>query len=238
MAGQKFAVFDIDGTLIRWQMFHAIVHHLGKQGFIAKSTHDAIRSARMTWKNRDSGEAFGAYESLLVHAYIDSLKTINPKQYASIVDEVFEEYKDQLFVYTRDLQKQLKAAGYFLLAISGSQDEIIQKLAAYHGFDAAIGAKLIQKNGSFTGEIETPVHDKAAVLEQLVQQYKLTYSQSIGVGDSGGDIALLSKVERPIAFNPSIELYEAATKNGWDIVVERKNVIYELKRQGDGYYLA
>lgn len=235
---KPFAVFDIDGTLVRWQMFHAIVHHLGKQEFIDPKTHEAIRAARMIWKNRDSSESFSHYETLLVHAYLNSLKTIDPVKYDAIVDEVFTEYKDQLFVYTRDLQKELKKQGYFLLAISGSQDEIIQKLAAYHGFDDAIGAKLIKQNGSYTGEIDTPVHNKAAALEVLVNKHQLSYEKSVGVGDTGGDIPILAKVERPIAFNPNRELFEAAQASGWDIVVERKNVVYQLQKANNGYLLA
>ena len=235
---KPFAVFDIDGTLIRWQMFHAIVHHLGKHGYIDHVTHNAIRAARMTWKNRASNESFSHYESLLVHAYIDSLQAIDPVKYNVIVNEVFDEYKDQLFVYTRDLQKQLKADGYFLMAISGSQDEIIQKLATYHGFDDAVGATLVQKDGAFTGEIITPVHNKAAALETLVAKHGLDYTNSIGVGDSGGDISLLQTVARPIAFNPSAELYDTAIANGWEIVVERKNVVYQLQKDDHGYRLA
>lgn len=235
---QKFAVFDIDGTLIRWQMFHAIVHHLGKHGYIDKKTHETIRTARMLWKNRDSSESFAKYETLLVHAYIDSLKTINPQKYDAIVDEVFDEYKNQLFVFTRDLLKSLKEQDYFLLAISGSQNEIIQKLAAEHGFDDAVGAQLVIKDGVYTGEIITPVHDKAKALDLLVTKHDLRYQDSVGVGDSGGDIAMLARVSRPIAFNPSRDLYQAATENGWEIVVERKNVIYELQKGSHGYHLA
>ncbi|MFO0882294.1 MAG: HAD family phosphatase [Candidatus Saccharimonadales bacterium] len=235
---KPFAVFDIDGTLVRWQMFHAIVHHLGKQGYIDPKTHNAIRAARMIWKNRANSESFGHYETLLVHAYLNSLKTIDPAKYDVIVDEVFDEYKDQLFVYTRDLQKKLKKQGYFLLAISGSQDEIIQKLAKYHGFDDAVGAALIKQNGHYTGEIMTPVHDKAKALDELVAKHGLHYKESVGVGDTGGDIPVLAKVERPIAFNPNIELFDAAKANGWDIVVERKNVVYQLQKANDGYQLA
>lgn len=234
---RKFAVFDIDGTLIRWQMFHAIVHHLGKQGHIDADTHQAIKAARMVWKNRETGESFAGYESLLVRAYINSLRSIDPTQYERIVDEVFDEYKDQLFVYTRELLKSLKKEGYVLLAISGSQDEIIQKLARYHGFDDAVGAKLVIQEGAFTGKIVTPVHDKPAALEVMVKKHSLSYENSIGVGDTGSDITMLARVTQAIAFNPNKELYEAAKANGWDIVVERKNVVYELTRGAQGYAL-
>ncbi len=236
--GKKFAVFDIDGTLIRWQLFHAIVHHLGKQGYISADTHQAIHTARMQWKNRNNDDSFHAYELTVVHAYKAALPTIAPHEYLTIVDAVFEEYKDQLFVYTRELLAELKEKGYFLLAISGSQDEIIQKLASYHGFDAAIGATLSIKDGTYTGEIISPIFNKDSTLKELTSKYNLTFTDSIGVGDTASDAAILNMVDHPIAFNPSKELFDISEANRWDIVTERKNVVYKLKWHNDGYVLA
>lgn len=223
-----FAVFDIDGTLIRWQLYHAVVHALGKNGYIPAATHEKIRAARFAWKNRLSPEGFDEYETTLVHAYIAALKDINPTDYRLIVDSVFEEYKDQTFTYTRDLAKKLKKQGYLLFAISGSQQEIVERLALHHGFDAAAGAVLETKEGAFTGEISTPIFDKRAALQRLVEQFKATTTGSYAVGDSLSDLPMLEMVEKPIVFNPDQKLYAKAKKRGWPVVVERKNVVYEL----------
>lgn len=238
MTQRKFAVFDIDGTLIRWQLFHAIVHSLGKQGYILRGTHEKIHAARMVWKNRETDEGFHEYEKVLVDAYLQALTTIDPADYLHIVDEVFHEYKDQTYAYTRDLVQRLKKEGYLLFAISGSQTEVVSRLAQYHGFDAAIGAEFVQRDGAFTGEVITPIHDKRSALEQLVKQYCATYAGSYAVGDSPSDIAMLEMVENPIAFNPDRGLFETAKKHRWPIVVERKNVVYELSPQGDSYELS
>jgi phosphoserine phosphatase len=40
---------------------------------------------------------------------------------------------------------------------------------------------------------------------------------------------MLSSVGNPIAFNPNDALAAHAKKYGWKIIVERKNVIYDLK---------
>ncbi len=234
---RPFAVFDIDGTLIRWQLFHAIVHSLGKQGYILRGTHEKINAARMNWKNRETNEGFSAYEKVLVDAYLQVLTSIEPSDYLRIVDEVFHDYKDQTFTYTRDLVRALKEKGYLLFAVSGSQAEIIERLARHHGFDAAIGAEFVQRDGVFTGEVITPIHDKKAALERLVRQFNATYSGSYAVGDSPSDAAMLELVENPIAFNPDRGLFEIAQKKQWLIIVERKNVIYELTAQLGNYIL-
>lgn len=235
---RKFAVFDIDGTLIRWQLFHAIVHHLGVKGYIDQDTHENIKAARMTWKKRNTTDGFSAYERTLVHAYRDTLTTIKPTDYQTIVDEVFDEYKDQTFVYTRNLVRSLKRQGYLLFAISGSQEDIIQKIAEYYEFDAAIGSQLEQENGTFTGRLFTPVHEKAEALDKLVVQFGATYEQSIAVGDSMSDVPMLSAVKNPIVFNPNKELFETAQTNNWKIIVERKDMVYELENYSGQYVLA
>lgn len=234
---KKFAVFDIDGTLVRWQLFHAIVNTLGKRGHILRRTHDQIHEARMVWKNRNTNEGFAAYEEVLVHAYLEALSTIHPDDYQSVVDEVYEEFKDQTFTYTRDLVQSLKKQGYLLFAISGSQHEVVEKIARHHGFDAAIGATLEVKNKAFTGKVTTPIFDKKLALDTLVSQFDSGYAGSYAVGDSMSDVPMLEAVEHPIAFNPDKKLFETAKLQQWPIVVERKNVIYQLSPGQENYIL-
>jgi phosphoserine phosphatase len=66
------------------------------------------------------------------------------------------------------------------------------------------------------------------VLKRLITKHGLVWQDSVAVGDSGSDIAMLEAVEQPIAFNPDQKLFKAARERGWPIVVERKDVVYEL----------
>lgn len=232
---KKFAVFDIDGTLIRWQLYHAVAEALAKQGLLDPKVHQTIREARMLWKKRTDSNSFKAYEKRLVEAYDGLITSLTPEQVEEAASAVYGEYKDQVYTYTRDLIAQLKAKDYCLLAISGSQIEIISKVATHWGFDDWVGSTYVQKNGRFTGAKVVASADKALVLKQLIKKYKLSYTGSIAVGDSASDIKMLEIVEIPIAFNPEQVLFECARKNSWQVVIERKNVVYELKA-GNGKY--
>lgn len=234
----KFAVFDIDGTVIRWQLFHSIVDELIKQGQLPATAKQTIREARMTWKRRTADDSFTTYEQTLVHTYLDALQNLEVSVYHTAIDTVFEEYKDQVYTYTRGLTAKLKADGYLLFAISGSQQEIVNKFADYYGFDEAIGAELEQMDGKFTGKIVSPATGKQAALDSLFQKYELEQAGSIAVGDTQSDVVLLAAVEKPIAFNPSAGLFAIAKERGWKIVLERKNVVYELESHDGSYLLA
>jgi HAD superfamily hydrolase (TIGR01490 family) len=229
---RKFAVFDIDGTLIRWQLYHAVVNRLAAEGALLGNSHEKIRAARRQWKNR--ADNFSNYEDVLVGELLSALPNLDPKHYSEVVQSIWDEYHDQTYVYTRDLIKELRAADYFLLIISGSPIEIVELLAKKHGFDD-YAACVFERNqhGHFTGQVKTPVHDKKTTLKKLVEKHDLSWQDSIAIGDSASDIVMLDLVKKPIAFNPDQKLFEAASKRGWSIVVERKDVVYRL-RGGDG----
>ena len=238
MTKRRFAVFDIDGTLIRWQLYHAIADELAKSGHIDAGTYANIREARSAWKKRTNDDSFKAYEEQLVTAYRLLLTKLTVPRFELAATAVFEEYKDQVYVFTRDLIKELKKKGYVLLAISGSQSEIVQKIAKYYGFDDFIGSYYHREKGRFTGKIDLTVFSKDKVLQELIDKHILTTEGSIAVGDSNSDIPMMELVQRPIAFNPERTLLAHAQKAHWEVVVERKNVIYELEERNDSYVLA
>ncbi|MBI5906579.1 HAD family phosphatase [Candidatus Saccharibacteria bacterium] len=232
---RPFAVFDIDGTLIRWQLYHAITDALTAAGHTDKSTFQAAKEARMAWKRRTSRESFKTYEKELIKAYESVLFKLTPTQVEQVAQAVFDEYKDQVYTYTRDLVKNLKSKDYVLLAISGSQVEIVQKIAAYYGFDDCVGTIYEQKSGRFTGAVIVGSADKAATLKGLITKHHLSLKGSLAVGDSASDISMMEMVEAPIALNPEKKLFEHAKKHSWKIVLERKNMFYELESK-DGKY--
>jgi len=235
---RPFAVFDIDGTLIRWQLYHAIVDELARQGHISKKGYDAIRHARMNWKRRAPGASFKTYEAELIRVYVDSLSNLSPTKLEEAAKAAFEEYKDQVYTYTRDLIAELKAKDYLIFAISGSHAEVVSKMAGHYGFDDFIGTEFVSNKNQLTGEVIAAYHDKDLSLKKLVNRNNATYSGSFAVGDSLSDAKMMELVENPIAFNPDADLLAHARQKGWRVVVERKNVIYQLGKDGNSYLLA
>jgi len=234
---KKFAVFDIDGTLIRWQLFHVIFKKLGKAGHYQPGDYERLQTAHKAWKTRATDESFKEYEAVLIDIVARNLSHVPVAAYHTIIDQALDEYKDQVYRYTRDLIKELKLQGYTILAISGSPSEAIKQLAEYYGFDDFVGTVHYRKNGLLTGKIEETFNRKPQLLKQLVARHGLSFAGSIGVGDSEGDLSMLELVEQPIAFNPSKKLFTHAQAKGWKIVIERKNMIYELEPAGGKYVL-
>lgn len=234
---QPFAAFDIDGTLIRWQLYHAIADQLAKNGHIDKQSYKTMKDARMAWKRRTQA-SFKDYEALVIKTYEKVLASLSVEQFEDAVDAVFEEYKDQVYSYTRGLLTSLKAQGYLLFAISGSQDEIVKKIAGYYGFDDFVGTTYQRSGNNFTGAKTVAASHKDKALEELVDKHSASYKASLAIGDSLSDVAMMELVEQPIAFNPESRLLRHAIAKDWKIVIERKDAFYELKGRNGQYELA
>lgn len=234
---KRFAAFDLDGTLIRWQLYHTVVNRLARLGYLGEDAAGNIDDARMRWKKREKPTSFREYEVLLFKTYEAAITNVPVDEFDRIMHDVVYEYQDQVYPYTRRLLKRLQSEGYFALAISGSHHEIVAEIAKLYGFDDFEGTIYERKGNKFTGESTSPVVDKAATLSKLVERNNLTYEGSYAIGDSESDIPMLAAVENPIAFNPAAGLFEHAKERGWKIVVERKNVVYELAKSPDGYNL-
>lgn len=192
----------------------------------------------MEWKKRVGDDAFKDYEHTLVKIYDEALVNLTADDFMAAVRGVFDEYKEQTYTYTRDLIRSLQKQGYLLFAISASQEEVVEMLAEYYGFDAWAGSVYPRKGNKFTGE-KVPLRQglKVKTLQKFVDKFGATYDGSIAVGDSDSDIPMLEAVEQPLAFNPDKKLFQHAQQQGWKIVLERKNMVYELEPKNGEYKL-
>jgi HAD superfamily hydrolase (TIGR01490 family) len=229
MSKRPVAVFDIDGTVFRWSLFLDLVDQLIEDGVFPKETRDAYEDARVKWLDRKGD--YKTYVEKAVEAFGKQLKGVSYDDAEAASGKVIEAKKDRVYRYTRDLIKKLKKEGYFLLAISHSPRFIADGFGYEAGFDKVYG--YFYETGPtdrFTGRIEDEalIRNKAAILERAVRKEGLSLEGSIGVGDTESDITMLEAVETPIAFNPNKKLFDHAKRRGWKIVVERKDVIYEL----------
>lgn len=234
---RKFAAFDIDGTVARDAIFFAVVDELVRAGHLPADTGFRLNEKYEEYKQRKHKDVFNEYSQLSVDILLANLTKLTVSDYRKAVDRVMTQHKQYSYVYTRDLIKKLKTEGYFLIALSGSEMYGVQQFGEHYGFDIAYGEAYEEKDGYFTGKIEQVVHKKDIHLKRIIKDNNLSLKGSIAVGDSKGDLGMLECVERPITFNPESRLYDIAIERGWEIVVERKNVIYELAPSKTGYKL-
>lgn len=233
---KKLAIFDIDGTIFRSSLLIELFYALVNKGIFPARAKDDVEPSYTAWLNRKG--TYNDYLLNLVRVHYACQKGCLKKDIDPVIRTLIGWQKDRVYRYTRHLIATLKRKGYFLIAISNSQDYMVSKFAKALGFDAAIGRVLEVKNGRYTGRvmsedafIRIDEHiDKVRILQNFLQKNKIAadMKRSIAIGDSEGDIPLLNMVGQPIAFNPSSALARLARRKGWKTVVERKDVIYDI----------
>ncbi len=230
LPGTRVAFFDIDGTVFRSSLLVELVSELIKEEIFPAEAYDEYYSAYAAWRDREG--TYEAYIAAVIDSYLKHIKGVHYGTFADVGKRVVSVQQKRVYRYTRDLIKSLQAEDYHLIAISQSPKTVLDEFCRQYGFDKVYGRMYeIGPQDRFTGEVvdEQIIENKANIVERVFARHpELTRAGSLAIGDSDGDVPLLSQVERPICFNPNLALYDHARKHGWPVVVERKDVIYEL----------
>ena len=226
---KKVAIFDVDGTIFRSSLLIQLVEQLILDGSFPKEAEKVYERERQKWLDREGD--YGSYVEALVAAFRKNIKGMHYSRLADASERMVEARWKQTYRYTRDLLPELKANGYYLLAVSHSPKTVLDKFCPRLGFDKAYG--LVYEIGPqerFTGRVidEHLIYNKANIVRRAVEKESLTLMGSVGVGDTESDISFLELVAKPICFNPNLKLFRHAKRMKWKVIVERKDVVYDI----------
>jgi len=229
MEKKRVAVFDVDGTIFRSSLLIEVVEALIESGAFPANVVRLFERQQIEWLDREGD--YQSYIDAVVEAFRKHLKGVSYAQLAAAGERVVELHFKRTYRYTRDLLKDLKARGYYLLAVSHSPKIVLDEFCPRLGFDKSYGMMYeVGPQDFFTGEVmdEHLIGNKANIVKRALERENLTLQHSVGVGDTESDIPFLELVAKPICFNPNKKLYRYAKLHKWNVVVERKDVIYEL----------
>ncbi|MFA6973336.1 MAG: HAD family phosphatase [Parcubacteria group bacterium] len=227
----KLAVFDIDGTIFRKNLAFELINELAWMKVFEKSVRNELTKLYTRWL--DHKGTYEDYRKALVKLYYENITGCTKLEVVEASKIVVPFFKDRTYVFANDLIKKLKAENYAIIAISGSPLEIVEEYNKHLKFDAVFGSVYeVNDTGHYTGSsVFEPTKDKGQVVRQYIAEKGLNLEGSYGIGDTESDASFLEIVESPIAFNPNDNLKKIAEENGWRIVVEKKDVIYEINKK-------
>jgi len=226
---KKLAIFDIDGTLFRSSLLVELIEALIHAKIFPVRTRTAYAREFRKWLDRKG--TYEAYITAVVKSHLVYIRGVPRRKFLEVAREVIALHKNRTYRYTRDLVQELAKKNYYLIAISNSPKEIVDAFCTTLGFDKVYGRIYqIDRYGKFTGRLlyKNLVADKSKLLYSAVLRSGVTLKGSVGVGDTEADIPFLELVSRPICFNPNRKLYRYARARRWQVVVERKDMIYAL----------
>ena len=230
MDKKPVACFDVDGTIFRSSLLIELVEQLIKEDIFPSGAREGFETQYIAWLSREG--TYERYIDAMIRTFMQHIKGVHYGDLADIGRRVVAVQSKRVYRYTRDLLAELKAQGYYTIAISQSPKTILDEFCGQYGFDKVYGRMYeIGPQDRFTGVCidEHLIQNKANILKRVFEKHpELDQDRSIAVGDTEGDMPLLEMVTRPICFNPNQNLYQHAKRMNWEVVVERKDVVYTL----------
>ncbi|MFZ1626189.1 MAG: HAD family phosphatase [Candidatus Moraniibacteriota bacterium] len=229
---KKIAIFDIDGTIFRKNLHFELINELSWLKVFPNAVRRELTEVYSGWL--DHSGTYEDYRKAIVRIYAEHIKGVSEVAVGEAARIVVPFHARRTYLFSETLIKELREKDYHLLAISGSPIEIVEEYNEHYlHFDRVFGSVYSKdEQGIYTGVAEfEPSRNKGEVLQQYVYEHGLTLEDSYGVGDTESDGSFLRMVTHPIAFNPNQNLKAMADEEGWRIVLEKKDVIYEIAQK-------
>lgn len=216
------AFFDVDGTLARTTIVNPLIWyqraHLGKLRFLLWAAGLMFQVPQYVCIDRISRIRVNI---LFYRRYAG----LNAEEVAAWHHQTFAQtFQPRLFSGALDCLRQHKQQAHRLVLVTGGLDFVMRPLAEHIGADDVIAARLVQRNGTFTGEVDgSPIADeiKGERIRTYAQKYDIALEQSFAYSDSYRDLSMLECVGHPIAANPDRRLRRLAQQRHWPIVTWR-----------------
>lgn len=231
----KVAAFDIDGTLFRWSFLIEIVERLVARGSISPEAYSSAQEFKLQWRNREV--SYIAYLDAIVKIVESkAMKTVSRAALLEVARAVVNEHGGNVYVFTRELLRVVREAGYRTVAISGSVKEAVDLFAELWKIDDVLATELeYDEHEFYTGKVfSTPVHGKGEALRKYFIRLRQPAVLMIAAGDTSSDLSMLRMAKYPIAFNPDGKLKAHARSHGLVCVTERKDSITVFSAPGEG----
>lgn len=180
---RRLFAFDMDSTLIDGEVIDELAKLAGVAGQVVKITESAMRG------EIEFQESFRRRVALL--------KGLPEARVQELIGKI------PLAEGAERLIGTLKTLGYKTAILSGGFTFFARHLQQRFGIDYVHANELEFANGAVTGEVTGQIVDgarKAALLQEIAQQERISLEQVVAVGDGANDLPMLNLAGMGIAF--------------------------------------
>ena len=213
------AFYDVDGTLIRFNIVHTFSYYAQRQPSLLESVKRTITTAAsipMFWAaDKISRKWFN-------EIFYRSYEGASEDRLVTLAEELFEDViEPNIYPRAKDLVDESRRAGVRQVLISGALDFTLRPLARYLGVDELIANQLEFDGGYATGKLAKPFvagATKAEIMRQYAKKHGLDLAESWAYSDSFSDYPMLAVVGHPTAVNPDLRLRSIARSYDWPVL--------------------
>ena len=211
------AIFDLDNTLLAGDSDYLWGVFLAERGIVDPDHYE-----------RENERFYREYKEgrLDIHVFLRfslaPLARHSPDELAAW-REAFLAEKIEPIVLPKalDLVQRHRDAGDLLLIITATNSFVTGPIATRLGIPHLIATEPVLRDGRYTGEVDgIPSFREGKVLrlEQWLEAHGASLAGSSFYSDSHNDVALLERVDHPVAVDPDPALAALAAARGWQIL--------------------
>ena len=213
------AFYDLDGTLVKTNLVHALL-------FQARNQQGILRSVAKSAAVMGSIPAFFATDfysrNVFQEMFFKSYKGESEDRLRFLSEEMFEDViRPSIYPGAFDLIERSHNLGLRQVLVTGALDFTVGPLARHLKIDDWITNRLEFVDGFATGRLLPPVMvnaTKASWIRMYAEKEGLDLNGSYCYTDSISDLPMLSVVGHPTAVHPDFRLRSAAIHNNWPIL--------------------
>lgn len=217
MTGAAF--FDVDGTLVKATIIHYYVFlRTSGMSWLARGLWLATFLPRIPWYLVVDKISRTRFNQIFYRGYAG----LEPQQVEESAEELFVRFlQPRIYPAALERIRQHRREGHSLVLVTGSVEPLMAPLGRALGADRVYAARLVEKDGGYTGELEGgPVTGarKAEAVRHYMLEQGLSQQQCYAYADSLDDTAMLECVGHGVVVNPGSRLRRRARERGWEIV--------------------
>ncbi|MBF6568976.1 MAG: HAD-IB family hydrolase [Candidatus Binataceae bacterium] len=213
------AFYDLDGTLVDFNLVHAavfIVTNLGE--WTGRAAYLGSLIARIPRLYRAERQD----RRLLNVVLFSGLRGVSQDRLNALGEEYCERVLiDRIYPQARDLLEGNRAAGLEPILVTGSPDFIVGPLARRLGVTVFAANRMNASRGIVTGRLREPIMastEKAIWCAEYAAARGIELRDCWGYADSYYDLPFLAPLGHPVAVNPDHRLEVTALNRYWPIV--------------------
>ncbi|MFJ9428477.1 HAD family hydrolase [Streptomyces sp. NPDC101490] len=215
----NLAALDVDGTLYEGTLGFSLLDELSVSGLVSARAVQHVRDAMRA--HRGAGGRFRDTTDLTSAAYAHAVRGVRHEDAVRASHTAWRRVRHRLLANSAPLVQNLRRNGFTPVLLSGSPQEMIDRIADELGVAHRIGMRVATgADGAYTHRFLTlPAvpEVKATLFRALAARFGADVRSALAVGNSASDHALLGSVGHPVAFEPDDALRALARAGGWAI---------------------
>src|ERR1035437_4283884 len=170
---KRIAVFDIDGTIFRSSLLRELLEALIVFGIFPYRAQQYYENIYVHWLDRKV--SYQIYQQAVIKTFQRHIKGVNRNIVIDTSNHIMHFHRFRVYHYTKNMVQDLKKKGFYLVAISGSPQDIVEPFAKNLGFDKVYGRVFeVDKNNKLTGKVsnQKDIQNKSNILKHLLSSNK------------------------------------------------------------------